>query len=141
MKSPLRIMLYPRWLFFRSSHHRSPDSGNGSAGHAGSDPAALMDSLGAESLPEQERRLSEAIAELQKLREHITAQRGSTNGSSSSTGGNSDYSERVSHHFFRLFFIFNVYRKQQCVKQKHSVSQTTKSGTPQSFEFRTRYSR
>lgn len=47
-----------------------------------------MDALGGESLTEKERRLSETIAELQKLREQMIAQR---SGSSSS-----DYADRVS---------------------------------------------
>ena len=44
--------------------------GGGSGGHA-SDPAMLLDALGGESLPEKERRLSEKIVELQKLRQQL----------------------------------------------------------------------
>lgn len=43
------------------------------SGHA-SDPASLLDALGGESLPEKERRLSEKIMELQKLRDHLFSQ-------------------------------------------------------------------
>lgn len=78
--------------------HRSPDAG----GQTAPDQAALLDALGADSLPEQERRVSETIAELQKLREHLIAQRGSTNGSSSSS---TDYAERVSPHMRESLLI------------------------------------
>ena len=71
--------------------NRSSADGSGGSGGAGShasDPASLLDALGGESLTEKERRLSETIAELQKLREQMIAQR---SGSSSS-----DYADRVS---------------------------------------------
>ena len=47
--------------------------GMSGASHA-SDPASLLDALGGESLPEKERRLSEKIVELQKLREQLFSQ-------------------------------------------------------------------
>lgn len=64
------------------------DGSSGGAGSHASDAGSLLDALGGESLTEKERRLSETIAELQKLREQMIAQR---SGSSSS-----DYVDRVS---------------------------------------------
>ena len=73
------------WLDCRSTNHHGQAASNGSrpeannggsrggSGHA-SDPTFLLDALGGESLPEKERRLSEKIMELQKLREQLLSQ-------------------------------------------------------------------
>ncbi|KZS13645.1 Transcription factor SOX-5-like protein [Daphnia magna] len=70
----------------RSSTESGSSSGAGS--HA-QDSGSLLDALAGESLTEKERRLSETIAELQKLREQMIAQR---SGSSSS-----DYTDKAGH--------------------------------------------
>ena len=56
--------------------------GGGADSHA-SDALSLLDALGGESLPEKERRLSQEIAKLQKLRQQLLAQH--------ATAANSDY--------------------------------------------------
>jgi hypothetical protein len=66
-------------------------SGSGGAGSHASDAGFLLDALGGESMTEKERILNEKIAELQKIREQMIAQR---SGSSSS-----DYTDKVSHHY------------------------------------------
>ncbi|XP_059352562.1 transcription factor Sox-6-like isoform X2 [Daphnia carinata] len=71
-------------------HRSSTESGNSSAaGSHAQETGSLLDVLSGESLTEKERRLSETIAELQKLREQMIAQR---SGSSSS-----DYTDKAGH--------------------------------------------
>ena len=48
--------------------------GVGGADSHASDALSLLDALGGESLPEKERRLSQEIAKLQKLRQQLLAQ-------------------------------------------------------------------
>ena len=74
--------------------HGSGSSSGGAGSHA-SDAGSLLDALGGESLTEKERILNEKIAELQKIREQMIAQR---SGSSSS-----DYTDKVSHHHIFIY--------------------------------------
>jgi len=60
-----------------SSRHHPGGGGGGGVGGAdshASDALSLLDALGGESLPEKERRLSQEIAKLQKLRQQLLAQ-------------------------------------------------------------------
>jgi hypothetical protein len=59
-----------------------------------SDAGSLLDALGHESSTDKERILNEKIAELQKIREQMIAQR---SGSSSS-----DYTDKVSQHYILI---------------------------------------
>ena len=71
-------------------------SSSGGAGSHASDAGSLLDALGGESLTDKERILNEKIAELQKIREQMIAQR---SGSSSS-----DYTDKVSQHYILIQF-------------------------------------
>jgi hypothetical protein len=69
-------------------------SSSGGAGSHASDAGSLLDALGRESSTDKERILNEKIAELQKIREQMIAQR---SGSSSS-----DYTDKVSQHYILI---------------------------------------
>lgn len=104
--------LVTSFYFSRSGHSNQSGSGgmnrssteSGSSSGAGShaqDSGSLLDALAGESLTEKERRLSETIAELQKLREQMIAQR---SGSSSS-----DYTDKVRQSKFHIRTIFKLW--------------------------------
>jgi hypothetical protein len=79
------------------SNRSGSSSGSGGGGSHASDAGSLLDALGGESLTEKERILNEKIAELQKIREQMIAQR---SGSSSS-----DYTDKVSHHHIQIYYF------------------------------------